>query len=131
MVGRGVTALALPARLAHYDASPRQGSLMRARRLAGLVFLTALFWTSAAAQVPRLTLTETLRLDSDAEDFSVVSTAFMGPRGVITVVLMMDHQVRLYDAAGKRIASVGRKGAGPGEFERPLRYGWTADTLWV
>jgi hypothetical protein len=74
---------------------------MRARSLAGLVFLTALFWTSAAAQVPRLTLTETLRLDPDAEDFSVVSAAFTGPRGILAVVLTMDNQIRLYDSSGR------------------------------
>jgi hypothetical protein len=104
---------------------------MGARRLAGLVLLSTLCWAPAAAQVPRLALTETLRLDSDAEDFPVVTSAITGPRGIIAVLLMADNQVRLYDSTGKRIGAIGRKGAGPGEFERPIHYGWVGDTLWV
>jgi hypothetical protein len=85
-----------------------------------------------AAQAPvKLTLTETLRLDANAEDFPGIGAAFTGPRGIITIPLFTDNQIRFYDSTGKRIATFGRKGAGPGEFERMLRHGWVADTLWV
>ena len=98
--------------------------------LSALAILVAALATSASAQ-QRLTLTETLRLDANTEDFSTVNAAFSGPRGIVTVLLMQDYQLRLYDSTGKRIATVGRRGDGPGEFQRPLRFGWIADTLWV
>ena len=76
-------------------------------------------------------LIEELRLDPDVEGFSTVSRVFVGRRGEIIVPLPQDRQIRWYDSTGKRIASVGRRGAGPGEFESVGAIGWKADTLWV
>ena len=76
-------------------------------------------------------LIEELRLDPDVEGFSTVSRIFVGRRGAIVVPLPQDRQIRWYDSTGKRIASVGRRGIGPGEFENVGAMGWKADTLWV
>jgi hypothetical protein len=40
-------------------------------------------------------------------------------------------QLRLYDAAGRRVAAVGRRGSGPGEFQAMGPMSWKADTLVV
>jgi hypothetical protein len=80
---------------------------------------------------PRATLVRDLRLDATNEDFPTVSRVFVGPRGQIVVPLPQDMQVRVYDSTGKSHAKVGRRGAGPGEFQHLGAMGWTADTLWV
>jgi hypothetical protein len=78
-----------------------------------------------------LALVEELRLDPVAEDFSVVPDIGVGPRGRIAVLQPQDGAVRLYDSAGARIATIGRRGQGPGEFQFPARAGWIADSMWV
>jgi hypothetical protein len=51
--------------------------------------------------------------------------------GTIALKQMQDARIRFFDARGDSIASVGRRGTGPGEFIRPNRMGWMGDTLWV
>jgi hypothetical protein len=87
----------------------------------------------AAAQptAPRARLIEDLRLDANTEDFSVVARVLVSHRGDIAVPLRQDLHIRLFDSTGKRIATVGRRGAGPGEFQNLLPAGWIGDTLWV
>jgi len=43
------------------------------------------------------------------------------PDGRIVVLNAGAHQLRFFDASGKFLSSVGRKGAGPGEFTSPAR----------
>ncbi|MEX2283305.1 MAG: hypothetical protein WEE89_12550 [Gemmatimonadota bacterium] len=74
---------------------------------------------------------EDLRLDAEAEDFSAVSRVSVGPQGEIAVPLPQDMHIRLYDAKGRRIATVGRRGSGPGEFRHLGSLSWAADTLVV
>jgi hypothetical protein len=83
------------------------------------------------AAVPRVRLVEELRLDAEAEDFSVVGGFVAGPDGRIAVPLRQDYEVRLYDADGTRTATVGRHGSGPGEFQALGNLGWVGDTLWT
>lgn len=83
------------------------------------------------ASVPRAEIVEDLRLDADAEDFSVVSRVGVGPDGQILVPLNQDGQLRIYDASGEELARVGRRGGGPGEFESLALLGFVADTAWV
>ena len=80
---------------------------------------------------PPLTMVEELRLDPYAEDFSVVMDIGVGPRGQIAVLLPQDLQVPLFDSSGTRIATIGRRGSGPGEFQHLSRAGWVADTMYV
>ena len=42
-----------------------------------------------------------------------------------------DYNVRVYDASGKLVRIIGRKGGGPGEFEGIGSIGFRADTLFV
>ena len=85
----------------------------------------------AALDVPAVELVEELRLDPNAEDFSVVGRIWVGPKRQLVVPLPQDRQIRMYDSSGARIAAVGREGSGPGEFQSLSSMGWTADTLWV
>jgi hypothetical protein len=105
--------------------------MTRKYALVGALLLVGVRENAWSQALQKLTLTETLRLDANNEDFPSVGAAYIGPRGMIAVPLVTDNQLRLYDSAGKRIAAIGRKGAGPGEFERMLRYGWIGDSVWI
>jgi hypothetical protein len=85
----------------------------------------------AQVQPPRMRLTEDLRLDANTEDFPVIGAIHIGPRREIVVPVRQDLNLRIYDSTGKRIAVVGRRGDGPGEFQAIGQMGWVADTLWA
>ena len=76
-------------------------------------------------------LVEDLRLDANAEDFSVVPWVFVGPEGEIVVPEPQDYRVRIYDSTGTPLVMIGRRGEGPGEFQHPGFVYWTADTMVV
>ena len=76
-------------------------------------------------------LVEDLRLDANVEDFSVVSWVYVGPQGEIVVPERQDYRVRVYDSTGTLMATIGRRGEGPGEFQAPGPVFWAADTLVV
>ena len=76
-------------------------------------------------------LVEDLRLDANVEDFSAVWFFYVGPRGEIVVPERQDYRVRIYDSAGTLVATVGRSGEGPGEFQHVTAGLWAADTLVV
>lgn len=76
-------------------------------------------------------LVEDLRLDGNAEDFSVVSRVYVGPRREIVVPEPQDSRVRIYDSTGTLVSMIGRSGDGPGEFRHVGPVFWTADTLVV
>ena len=76
-------------------------------------------------------LVEDLRLDANAEDFSVVSWVYVGPQGEIVVPERQDYRVRVYDSTGTLMLTIGRRGEGPGEFQAPAPVFWAADTLVV
>ena len=76
-------------------------------------------------------LVEDLRLDPNAEDFSVVSRVRVGPEGQILVVEPQDSRVRIYDPTGTPVVTIGRRGEGPGEFQHVGPVFWAADTLVV
>jgi hypothetical protein len=77
-------------------------------------------------------LSEDLRLDANAEDFSLLGNFLVSPDGRLAIPLSQDLQWRLYTPLGQRIAVLGRKGSGPGEFQAISAYsGWIGDTLWT
>jgi hypothetical protein len=51
--------------------------------------------------------------------------------GGVLVPLAEDSQVREFDANGKFVRTIGRKGAGPGEFTGMRAVGHCSDTVWV
>ena len=74
-----------------------------------------------------------LRIGHGAGDSALSNVADLevGPDGSIYVLQPMDQLIRVYDRNGTFLREVGRGGEGPGEFRRPLRLGWRADTLWT
>lgn len=107
--------------------------MRRLRHLLIAFSLTAAIGPSLIAQPapPRLRLVEDYRLDATAEDFPTVGPIWVGPKSQLVVPIRQDMQLRIYDAAGKRIAVTGRSGSGPGEFRSMGIVGWKADTIWV
>jgi hypothetical protein len=86
----------------------------------------------SGAAVATLTAVEDLRIDGNDELFVVFGRIAVAPNGNIVVPQFRDYQFRFYSPEGKRIGTLGRDGAGPGEF-RAIEsiFGWTGDTLWV
>jgi hypothetical protein len=84
--------------------------------------------------LPILTLHEDLRIGS-AEDpdsgFSRIAAAEIGPDSSLYVLESMANEVRIFDYHGRRVGTIGRAGAGPGEFRLLGRLGFAGDTLWV
>jgi hypothetical protein len=100
--------------------------------VAALSALTAA--SPLAGQGTRFTAVEELRIGSDdpaREGLSRVPAIAVGPRGSIFIAQPLSHSVWVFDQRGRRLADVGRRGGGPGEFEWPNDVGWRADSLWV
>jgi len=98
-----------------------------------LLLLCAFQVSSALGQpaTPRIRILEELRLSAASEDFPEVTRVYVGPASQIMIPLAADLQVRLYDATGKRLSNVGRRGGGPGEFLFLGTSGWVHDTIWI
>ncbi len=60
------------------------------------------------------------------------ASAAFGPSGAVAAADRLGSQVLMLSAEGHLLRSVGRSGAGPGEFQGPVRVGFTGDSLlWV
>lgn len=64
-------------------------------------------------------------------DLSTVRGLAVGDQGWIFVAQPADAHVKVVDRDGRLLRVIGRRGAGPGEFQFPAAVGWLADTLWV
>ena len=78
-----------------------------------------------------LTATRTLLIDAATNDLSVVKALAVSPSGTIAIAQPQDNAIRLFDAMGNPVATLGRTGSGPGEFRGLFAVGWTGDTLWA
>ena len=54
-----------------------------------------------------------------------------GPDGLLYTMHWGEGSIRRWNPDGTPAGTVGRKGEGPGEFERPLGMGFFGDSLWV
>lgn len=86
---------------------------------------------AAQSNTPRIQIVREQVLDGEREDFPVVNGGRASARLDIALTLRQDFQVRVYDANGKRLATIGRRGQAPGEFMSPQVQGWLSDTIWV
>jgi hypothetical protein len=96
-----------------------------------LPFLASAGLLPAQSSPRHAALTEVIRLDATAEDFPTVSRLLVNARGLLAIPISQDRNVRLYDPTGRRIATVGRRGGGPGEFQAMSVGGFLQDTLWI
>jgi hypothetical protein len=60
-------------------------------------------------------------LDDEATAFGQIMDAKFGPNRSIYVVDMMNYRVRRYSYDGELLATIGRRGNGPGEFQLPWK----------
>jgi hypothetical protein len=64
--------------------------------------------------------------------FGEVVDATTDPLGRVWVLDRQARELRVFDAAGRHLRTVGREGAGPGEFRNPIGLSWDAQArLWV
>lgn len=85
---------------------------------------------SAQFTAPAGKLTETLRISGADEDLSRIGGVFIAPDGRIAFAQPQDFKILVYSPEGKRLASMGARGDGPGEFRAVGNGGWTGDSLW-
>lgn len=108
---------------------------MRHRISPVIIGLLMLHTATALAQT-RARLVEELRIGSVLDDgptmFGAIYALEVDPLGRIYV---LDHhalEVRVFSAQGKHVRTMGRKGAGPGEFANPTGMTWDrAGRLWI
>jgi hypothetical protein len=83
--------------------------------------------TPRSPSVPRVLV----RIDGMNSDFSRFGPIAASASGLLAVAQPQDGTVLLFSADGRQLATVGRKGSGPGEFRGINQLGWSGDTLWV
>ncbi len=64
-------------------------------------------------------------------EFQRIGGVTRAPTGEIVVVNSGSYELRVFDAAGKYLRSLGRRGAGPGEFQSVYWIGRSADSLFL
>ncbi|MDH4043285.1 MAG: 6-bladed beta-propeller [Gemmatimonadota bacterium] len=89
-------------------------------------------WDSASAW----RVVEELRigtLDGLGPDlFGQINALEVDPAGQIYVIEGQAQELRVFDADGRHVRTIGRKGGGPEEFNQPIGLAWAPDgTLWV
>jgi len=60
-----------------------------------------------------------------------ISDLVLGPDGTLYAVDRQAAQIHIIDSTGHRLSSIGRPGAGPGEFAQPVSVEVVGDTLFV
>jgi hypothetical protein len=103
--------------------------------------LFALLASIAAAPLagqapPRWSLVPELRIGGQAAteaeyEFTTVRHVAVGPTGAMYVTQGLEQEIRVYDAQGKYVRTIGRKGGGPGEFMGLGTIGFVGDTLYT
>jgi len=104
-------------------------------RISRILLLFTCAGVDAPAQParPRARIIEDWRLKAEDHNFSRIPRSYVGPQNVTVVPLRDETRLALFDSTGRRFASVGGKGSGPGEFLDALGViiRWKADTMWV
>ncbi len=96
------------------------------------VALATSAFSHSAPQTRALTFSRVLRIDGVKEDLVPVGDVRIGPRGQIIVPQQQDRKYLVYDSLGRRVATIGRAGEGPGEFKQVGTYfGWKGDSIWT
>jgi hypothetical protein len=102
--------------------------------LIGSLITTACTPSSDSPTIARQELIAEVRIGSEvrgpAYAFSEISQ-IAARRDAIYVVQNGVPEIRVFDAKGQNLRTIGRRGAGPGEFDAVQSFGLLADTLWV
>ena len=87
--------------------------------------------TIATHAVEQWTVERDLVIGEPEVSLTTVTDLLIGPDGSIYVVQPDEQRIRQFAAVGEPRLSIGRRGRGPGEFQRPQYAVWRADTLVV
>src|SRR5690606_27530235 len=112
-----------------HDLAPRPA--MRALLLASCLLAPL---AAHAQTTPLWTATPELRIGSlDRADYALteVHDLAVDAAGNLYVAQRTEGLIRVFDARGRFVRTVGRRGAGPGEFQDIARIGLRGDTLWA
>ena len=85
-----------------------------------------------AGAPPAWTTTLMLRIGSVAggpEEFGRIRSLIADDAGNVYVADNLADEVRVFDAEGRHVRTIGRRGAGPGEFEDLYSVAWLGDQL--
>lgn len=82
------------------------------------------------------TLVEELRIGTEdgeaAKMFGAIGAVEVDPAGRIYVLELQATEIRVFDAAGNHVRTMGRQGAGPGELNQPVGLQWDRQgRLWT
>jgi hypothetical protein len=66
-----------------------------------------------------------------AQALTQIRGIVIGPAGELYVAQPMDRMIRVFSADGRLLRTIGRSGAGPGEFDLMTGFGVLGDTLFV
>lgn len=108
---------------------------MRYRKTALLLLALVVTAPAAGAQaVARWGITPELRIGhEDRRNYAltIVSDLEVDGAGRIYIAQPVEQTIRVYTRTGAYVRSIGRSGAGPGEFGTVERLGWRGDTLYA
>lgn len=76
-------------------------------------------------------LTPELRIDGAESDLTIVSTIAPSPSGGVYVAQPQDNSIKVFSAKGVLERTIGRKGAGPGEFNGLASIGFVGDRFYA
>ena len=92
----------------------------------------------ASAQLPKTPTEWSLKPEQVYETaisadslLAVVSLVAIAPSGEAYVMDAIPPRVFVYDRSGRLLRTMGRRGAGPGEFQSASAMGFVGDSLWV
>lgn len=102
--------------------------------LSWLAILAACSGSSDHASAPQpfgeWSLAEDLRIDPVTADLTSGGYMLVARNGDILISQTPDNMIRVFKHDGGT-GTIGRGGAGPGEFQRITRIGWIGDTIWT
>lgn len=108
------------------------GGICRTSRIWGLLLLVQFFGApSLVGQAARWTRGLELDLVIPSDGLVAVPTAATDRLGHLYLSQPLDHNIKVFDDQGRLIRVIGRRGQGPGEFERVQHIGFRGDTLFV
>jgi hypothetical protein len=98
-----------------------------------LLVIASIARAHAQPAAPRMQLVQEVRIDGEREQLSRIDPDFMevGADGRMMIWQQQASQILVFDAAGRRVTTIGRRGQGPGEFGPTVGAGWVGDTLWA
>lgn len=113
----------------------RRKPALTVARIFMVITLASGITARAVAQTPaQWNLTPELRIGSERSPeyaLTLPGAIAVDENGVMFVSLILENQIRVFDADGRFVRSIGRRGSGPGEFARLSRVGIHGDTLWA